>query len=104
MSKSKGYVELISDLKSLKNSLAHNKENKYNRELILKTSQAINILANQQKTNEDHENYTTEITEENTYRVYQTSTKDFAGNAQNTDALIKSSSANARYLYQSSKV
>lgn len=88
----------------MKNNLAHNKENKLNRELIIKTVQTIDILSNQNRTNEDHQNHTTEITEENVYRVYQTSSKDFSIKAQNTQALLKSSSTNSRYLYQSAKV
>lgn len=99
-----GYAQIVGDLKALKNSLSHDKENQYNRQLIIKAAHAINFLSNKQKTSVDHKNHTLEIKEDNVFKVYETACKDFIDNAENTKTLIKSSNTSNRYLYQTSKV
>lgn len=91
------YSEALNNLKSLKSSISHKKENKIDRELLLRINEALEFISFHNRTNEDHKNLSGIINEQSTYKVYNSVKKLF--NINNKDILINHSTKDNRLVY-----
>jgi hypothetical protein len=94
-----GFSSTISSLNDFKVNLKKDLENKLNRELVLKTNEALETLKLHNRTVSDHTNLSGNISQNEVYNIYQTLAKDFKNNTTPTDYFLKNSTENNRLVY-----
>mmetsp|Transcript_21231 Transcript_21231/g.22016 ORF Transcript_21231/g.22016 Transcript_21231/m.22016 type:complete len:453 (-) Transcript_21231:95-1453(-) len=96
----RGLDQVVSELKALQSNLSHQKEKKIDRELILRSNEAIEVLSLYNRSVEDHSNFSASINENNIYKVYNTMIKTLPDETSDVNKLILLSSTNNRVIYQ----
>lgn len=104
-SKDSSYETVLSELKSFKSSFAHDKESKLNRELIVKSNEAITVLAYHNRDIRDHHNFSSRVSENEVYKVYKAFTKSIKDLKveQSSDSNSNETPQNGKVLYSNNK-
>ena len=91
------YADALNNLKTLKSSVGHKKENKIDRELLLRINEALEYISFHNRTKEDHDNLSGLINEQSTFKIYNSVKKLFNNNDK--DILVNHSTKNNRLIY-----
>ena len=98
-SKDNSYESVLSELKSFKSSFAHDKESKLNRELIIKSNEAITVLAYHNRNIRDHDNFSSKVSENEVYKVYKAFTRNLKHLGKEDLNETKEITQNGKLLY-----
>ena len=97
-------ASVVDKLKSIESQISHDKENKLNRELLLRGEEALEVLNLHYRSLDDHANFSARIEEKDVMKVYYSMTNDLKNQVCNIQKLCSLSTLTERKVFSNRKI